>query len=282
MKGPLPLEQTLQYAIQIAGALGKAHRGGTTHRDLKPGNIMLIKSGARLLDFGLAKLKQGASALGVPLSQLRTAEDSITAQGTIVGTPQYMAPEQLEGRETDARTDIFALGAVIYEMATGKKALEGNSQASTLAKILETDPPPIRSLQPTTPAALDRVVRTCLAKDPDNRLQSVQDAKLELEWIRDVVAEPSESGSATPLAGWRRALPWAPFAAAALGFAVFAWVHETGMQNAAPAETVRLQIPLPTIPSCDCRGCSGFPRMGSSWLLLQRAPTAYPAYGFAP
>jgi len=248
IKGPLPLEQTLQYAIQIAGAVGKAHRGGMTHRDLKPGNIMLTKSGAKLLDFGLAKLKQGASAVGVPLSKLRTAEDSITAQGTIVGTPQYMAPEQLEGRETDARTDIFALGAVIYEMATGKKAFEGNSQASTIAKILETDPPPIRSLQPMTPAALDRLVRTCLAKDPDNRLQSVQDAKLGLEWIRDAVAEPSELGSATPLAGWRRWLPWALFAAAALGFAVFAWVHETGMQNAAPAEPVRLQIPLPTNP----------------------------------
>jgi eukaryotic-like serine/threonine-protein kinase len=248
IKGPLPLEQTLQYAIQIAGALGKAHRGGMSHRDLKPGNIMLTKSGAKLLDFGLAKLKRGASAVGVPLSQMRTAEDSITAQGTIVGTPQYMAPEQLEGRETDARTDIFALGAVIYEMATGKKAFEGNSQASTIAKILETDPPPIRSLQPMTPAALDRVVRTCLAKDPDHRLQSVQDAKLELEWIRDAVAEPSESESATPLAGWRRALPWALFAAAALGFAVFAWVHETGMRNAAPAEPVRLQIPLPTNP----------------------------------
>jgi Tol biopolymer transport system component/tRNA A-37 threonylcarbamoyl transferase component Bud32 len=248
IKGPLPLEQTLQYAIQIAGALGKAHRGGMTHRDLKPGNIMLTKSGAKLLDFGLAKLKQGASAVGVPLSQLPTAEDPITAQGTIVGTPQYMAPEQLEGRETDARTDIFALGAVIYEMATGKKAFEGKSQASTIAKILETDPPPIRSLQPTTPAALDRVVRTCLAKDPDNRLQSAQDAKLELEWIRDAVAEPSALGSAAPLAGWRRALPWALFAAAALVFAVFAWVHQTGAKNAVPPEPVRLQIPLPMKP----------------------------------
>jgi len=248
IKGPLPLEQTLQYAIQIADALDKAHRRGMTHRDLKPSNIMLTKSGAKLLDFGLAKLRQGASAVGVPLSQLPTAKDPITAQGTIVGTLQYMAPEQVEGRETDARTDIFALGAVIYEMATGKKAFEGKSQASIIAKILETDPPPIRSLQPMTPAVLDRVVRTCLAKDPDNRLQSVQDVKLELEWIRDAAAEPSELGVATPLAGWRRALPWALFGATALVLAAFAWVHETRRENAIPAEPVRLQIPLPVKP----------------------------------
>jgi Tol biopolymer transport system component len=247
MKGPLPLEQTLQYAIQIAGALDKAHRTGMTHRDLKPGNIMLTQSGAKLLDFGLAKLEQGASAVGVSLSQLPTAEDPITAQGTIVGTLQYMAPEQLEGRETDARTDIFALGAVVYEMATGKKAFEGKSQASTIARILQSDPPPIRSLQPMTPAALDRLVRTCLAKDPDSRLQSVQDVKLELEWIRDAAPEPSELGGAASISGWRRALPWVLFGATALGFAAFAWVHLTGMEGTGRAEPVRLQIPLPNL-----------------------------------
>jgi serine/threonine protein kinase len=222
-KGPLPLEQTLQYAIQIADALDKAHRRGMTHRDLKPGNIMLTKSSAKLLDFGLAKLKQGASAPGVLHSQLPTAENSITAQGAIVGTLQYMAPEQLEGKETDARTDIFALGAVIYEMATGKKAFEGKSQASIIAKILEIDPPPMSSLQPMTPPAFERVVRTCLAKDPDHRLQSVQDLKLELEWIRDAVAEPLALADAPPRAGWRRALPWALFGATALALALFAW-----------------------------------------------------------
>jgi eukaryotic-like serine/threonine-protein kinase len=247
-KGLLPIEQTLLYAIQIAGALDKAHRRGMTHRDLKPGNIMLTKSGAKLLDFGLAKLKQGPSTAGLPLSQLATAENSITAQGSIVGTLQYMAPEQLEGRETDARTDIFALGAVIYEMATGTKAFEGKSQASIIAKILEIDPPPIRSLQPMTPAALDRVVRACLAKDPDNRLQSVQDVKLELEWIRDAVPEPSELEGAPPRAGWRRALPWALFGATALVFAMFTWMYQTGMKNSLPPEPVRLQIPLPTKP----------------------------------
>jgi eukaryotic-like serine/threonine-protein kinase len=204
-KGPLPLEQTLQYAIQIAGALDKAHRRGMTHRDLKPGNIMLTKSGAKLLDFGLAKLQQGASAPGAPLSRLRTATNSITAQGAILGTLQYMAPEQLEGRDTDARTDIFALGAVIYEMATGRKAFEGQSQASIIGKILEVDPAPIRSLQPMTPAALDRLVKTCLAKDPDNRLQSAQDVKLEMEWIRDAAAEPAElAGAPRVLVGLER------------------------------------------------------------------------------
>lgn len=246
-KGPLPLEQTLQYAIQIADALDKAHRKGMTHRDLKPANIMITKSGAKLLDFGLAKLKQGASSAGVPLSGVPAAQQTITAQGSIVGTLQYMAPEQLEGKEADARTDIFALGAVIYEMATGMKAFDGKSQASIIAKILDTDPPPIHSLQPMTPAALDRVVRTCLAKDPDNRLQSVQDLRLELEWLRDAVAEPSESATSAPPAGWRRALPWALFATV-LVLALLAWVLRTGANNALPAEPVRLQIPLPTKP----------------------------------
>jgi Tol biopolymer transport system component len=243
-KGPLQLEQTLLYAIQIADALDKAHRKGMTHRDLKPGNIMITKSGAKLLDFGLAKLKQAASAVG--LSEDPTAMRSITAQGSILGTLQYMAPEQLEGKETDARTDIFALGAVIYEMATGRKAFDGKSQASIIAKILDTDPPPIRSLQPMTPAALDRVVRTCLAKDPDQRLQSVQDLKLELEWMRDAATEPSELGGA-PAAGWRRMLPWALFAAA-LVFTALAWVLRQGANNALPAEPVRLQIALPAKP----------------------------------
>jgi serine/threonine protein kinase len=168
-KGPLPLDQVLQYAIEIADALDKAHRKGITHRDLKPGNIMLTKSGTKLLDFGLAKLKRETAAPNISLSKLPTADDAITAQGTILGTLQYMAPEQLEGREADARTDIFAFGVVVYEMATGKKALEGKSQASLIAKILETDPPPISSLQPMTPPQLDHVVKKCLAKEPEKR-----------------------------------------------------------------------------------------------------------------
>src|SRR5579863_9774454 len=150
VKGALPIQQVLQYAIEIADALDKAHRKGITHRDLKPGNIMLTKSGTKLLDFGLANLRQEAAPV-TPLSQLPTMNNAVTAEGTILGTLQYMAPEQVEGKEVDARTDIFAFGAVIYEMATGKKAFEGKSQASLMAKILEIDPPPMSSLQPMTP-----------------------------------------------------------------------------------------------------------------------------------
>jgi Tol biopolymer transport system component len=185
LKGPLPLEQVLQYAIEIADALDKAHRKGVTHRDLKPGNIMLTKSGTKLLDFGLAKLKQEATPANVPLSELPTVKDPLTAQGTILGTLQYMAPEQLEGKEVDARTDIFAFGAVVYEMATGKRAFVGKTQASVIGAILKDDPPPISSLQPMTPPALDRVVKRCLAKEPDERCQSAKDLTDELKWIAE-------------------------------------------------------------------------------------------------
>ena len=182
-KGPLPIEQVLQFAIEIADALDKAHRKSITHRDLKPGNVMVTKAGTKLLDFGLAKLKQEASPENVSLSDLSTAADPLTAQGTILGTLQYMAPEQVEGKEVDARTDIFAFGAVAYEMATGKRAFEGKTQASLIAKIMEIDPPPISTLQPMTPPALDRVVKKCLAKDPDDRWQAAKDLCDELKWI---------------------------------------------------------------------------------------------------
>ena len=201
-KGPLPIQQVLQYAIEIADGLDKAHRKGITHRDLKPGNIMLTKSGAKLLDFGLAKLKQEV-APATPESQLATMQDAITGEGTILGTLQYMAPEQVEAKEADARTDIFAFGVVVYEMATGKKAFEGKSRASLMAKILETDPPPMTSLTPMAPPALDRLVKKCLAKDREDRWQSARDLTDELKWI-------AEQGSQT-------AVP----AAAAKGFKAF-------------------------------------------------------------
>jgi Tol biopolymer transport system component/predicted Ser/Thr protein kinase len=185
LKGSLPLEQVLRYAIEIADALDKAHRKGVTHRDLKPGNIMLTKTGTKLLDFGLAKLKQEVAPANVQLSELPTADDPLTANGTIVGTLQYMAPEQLEGKEVDARTDIFAFGAVVYEMATGKRAFEGKSQASVIAAILDYDPPPISSLQPMTPPALDRVVKKCVAKEPEKRWQAASDVCDELKWIAE-------------------------------------------------------------------------------------------------
>src|SRR6202166_2225563 len=183
-KGPLPLERVLQFAIEIADALDKAHHKGVTHRDLKPGNIMLTKTGTKLLDFGLAKLRQRASP-ATPLSELPTELDTLTAQGAIVGTLQYMAPEQLEGKEVDARSDIFAFGAVLYEMATGKRAFEGKSQASLIAAILEREPPEMSSLQPMTPPALDRVVKKCLAKEPEKRWQAASDLEVELKWITE-------------------------------------------------------------------------------------------------
>ncbi len=195
-KGSLPLEQVLEYAIEISDALDKAHRKGVTHRDLKPGNIMLTKTGTKLLDFGLAKLKQEVTPANVQLSELPTADDPLTAKGTIVGTLQYMAPEQLEGKDVDARTDIFAFGAVVYEMATGKRAFQGKSQASVISAIMSSDPPPMSSLQPMTPPALARVVKRCLAKETDERWQSANDLTNELKWIAESC---SEAGVPAPI-----------------------------------------------------------------------------------
>jgi Tol biopolymer transport system component len=210
-KGALPLEQTLRYGTEIADALDKAHRQGIVHRDLKPANVMLTKSGVKLLDFGLAK----AMAPTLPRGSLTSlpTEQGLTQEGTILGTFQYMAPEQLEGKDADGRTDIFALGAVVYEMATGKKAFSGTSQASLIAAILQNEPAPISASQPMAPPALDRVVKTCLAKDPEERWQSAADIKRELRWIADA----SQTGVAAPAAphhgSW---LPWAVAALAAL------------------------------------------------------------------
>jgi len=212
-KGPLPLEQTLKYGVEIADALDKAHRQGIVHRDLKPGNVMLTKSGVKLLDFGLAKVMAPAPTAG-SLTALPTQQQALTQEGTILGTFQYMAPEQLEGKEADARTDIFAFGATLYEMATGRKAFTGVSRASLITAIMSAEPPSISSIQPMSPPALDRVVKKCLAKDPEDRWQNASDLGSELEWIRESGSPAGVAASAAPRR--RSWLPWAVAALAAL------------------------------------------------------------------
>jgi len=207
-KGGIPLQQTLTLSVQIADALDKAHRSGIVHRDLKPGNIMITKSGIKLLDFGLAKFQSfSADQLVSNVSRLATEKKDLTAEGTILGTLQYMSPEQLEGKDADARTDIFAFGSVIYEMLTGKKAFEGKSQASLIAAILEKDPVPMNEIQPMTPPILDRIVRKCLEKDPDQRWQSAADIASELKWVGEGTI-PS-SATVQPLTQTRKnVMPW--------------------------------------------------------------------------
>ena len=198
-KGALPLKQALQCGIEIAEALENAHKNGIVHRDLKPGNIMLTKGGAKLLDFGLAK---PANSMAATVSgSAATMGTALTGEGTIVGTFQYMAPEQIHGENADARTDIFALGAVLYEMVTGKRAFQGKNQVSVMSAILEKEPEPISALQPLAPPALDRLATTCLAKDREERLQTAHDLKLQLEWIRDA---GSQAGLPAPVAARRR------------------------------------------------------------------------------
>lgn len=194
-KGALPLKLALQFGIEIGEALATAHRAGIVHRDLKPGNVMLTSGGAKLLDFGLAKsvptfAGTGAGISGatpstptVTIAELSSPSKGLTQQGTIVGTFQYMAPEVLQGAEADARSDIFSLGCVLYEMVTGRRAFEGKSQLSVLTGILEKDPDPISQVQPTSPAALDHVVKTCLEKNPEERFQTAHDVKVQLKWL---------------------------------------------------------------------------------------------------
>jgi serine/threonine protein kinase len=189
LRGPLPPSELLRRAIELADALDHAHRQGLVHRDLKPGNVMLTRSGAKLLDFGLSKLQTTPDLL--VLSTLSPGDAPLTAEGAVLGTFPYMAPEQLAGHEADTRSDIFAFGAIVYEMATGRRAFEGTSAATVIGAVLHTDPPLVSSLQPLAPPALDRIVARCLAKDPDERWQTARDLLLELKWIAQHVAQPA-------------------------------------------------------------------------------------------
>jgi hypothetical protein len=209
-KGALPLNQLLKTAMEVGDALDKAHRHGIVHRDLKPGNVMLTEAGAKLMDFGLAK--PAAPAVAAAGTGAVTVSKLLTEEGSIVGTLQYMAPEQLEGKEADARSDIFSFGAVLYEMATGRRAFEGKAGVSVVAAILEKEPEPISAIKPMMPLALERAVRKCLAKDPDTRWQCAADLRDELKWISEA---GSQAGVPAPVTARRkiRERVWWPVAA---------------------------------------------------------------------
>ena len=230
-KGALPPEQVLKIGTEITDGLDQAHRAGIVHRDLKPGNVMLSKSGAKLMDFGLARASAVSGGAGGSVATLTglttspTVAQPLTAQGSIVGTFQYMAPEQLEGAEADARSDLWALGCVLYEMATGKRAFTGATQASLISSIMKDQPRPIGELQELTPPGLDRLVRACLEKDPEERIQSAREVRLHLRWI---VEGGSQAGVPAPVAARRRSrerLAWLLVAGAGAVAAALAVLH---------------------------------------------------------
>ena len=262
-KGPLPLKLALECGEQICEALEKAHRAGIVHRDLKPGNIMLTSSGAKLLDFGLAKPRvallgtQPVSGKGqltpstptMTMSALASPAGALTQQGSIVGTFQFMAPEVLQGQPADARSDIFSFGCVLYEMLTGRRAFEGKSQISVASAILEKEPELVTKVQPMAPAALDHVVHDCLAKDPEQRWQNAADIARELRWI----AASGSGVSAAPVVDsrrrWLQHLPWAAVVMALL--AALVWAN---LRQPEPARTVRSFLPPPADEAFDFTG----------------------------
>ncbi|MGC2109858.1 MAG: protein kinase [Candidatus Korobacteraceae bacterium] len=267
-KGALPLKESLKIGIEVCEALEVAHRQGIVHRDIKPGNIMLTQSGAKLMDFGLAKprsLAAAGSGSTAPPSFTAAAATAtgpspispLTTAGTIVGTIQYMAPEQIEGKEADARSDIFAFGAVLYEMAAGKRPFEGKSQISLASAILEKDPEPISSVKPSTPPAFEHALTTCLQKDPEERFQTAHDVKLELQWV----ASGSSSSGTFPLpatAQKRHVLLWAIIASAvALALGLVAGMFLKGSAPSTPS--IRTVINPPEKTSLNLTGDSAGP-----------------------
>jgi Tol biopolymer transport system component len=205
-KGALPLAQALEIATQIADALSAAHKQDIVHRDLKPGNVMLSKTGAKLLDFGLARLvAHGEQPAVESLTSAPTKQAPLTGEGTILGTLPYMAPEQVEGKPADARTDLWALGTILYEMVSGHRAFEASSPASLIGAILEREPAPLAERQPLTPPSLERLVRRCLAKEPDDRWDTAHDVADELRWVTETAAAPRPDEPSSP-AAWQRRL----------------------------------------------------------------------------
>ena len=243
-KGPLPLEQVLKFGTQMADALDKAHRSGVVHRDLKPGNIMLTATGVKLLDFGLAKPVEGVAS-GLTLSMAAVRSSPVTQEGMVVGTFQYMSPEQVEGKGLDGRSDIFSLGAVLYEMVTGRRAFEGKSQLSVASAILEKEPAAINEVKPMTPPALDHAIRRCLAKDPDERWQTGRDLAGELKWISEGVSQVSAPTIRSTRRKWKELT--LESAAAVLAIATlalgYAYMHR---EETTPGTPMRTFIMPPT------------------------------------
>jgi eukaryotic-like serine/threonine-protein kinase len=261
-KGALPIGEVLRIGIAVAEGLEAAHRQGIVHRDLKPGNVMLTKSGAKLMDFGLAKSTAaglGGAVTSAPLlSAVKTMSEAspmspLTTAGAIIGTIQYMSPEQIEGKEADGRSDLFALGAVLYEMVTGGRPFGGKSQISVAIAILEKDPEPISALQPLTPPALEYIIHACLAKNPEDRFQTAHDVKLQLKWIAQGANQdrPPNGNKETKrgslrwvTAGWATAGWIAAGALAVALIAFFAW-----WRSSIPAQQITyFSAPLPPSP----------------------------------
>ncbi|HTV82409.1 MAG TPA: protein kinase [Acidobacteriaceae bacterium] len=265
-KGPLPAPELLRIAIELADALEKAHRAGVIHRDLKPGNVMLTKSGAKLLDFGLAKPSPTAMAAGTgsgrsasvfaALTQTSPAPSPaspLSSAGSVIGTVQYMSPEQIQGMEADARSDIFAFGVMLFEMATGKRAFEGKTQASIVGQILAVDPPSVSQLQPSTPPGLARLTQICLEKDPDERVQSAHDLRLQLEAVATAPEITVSAPSAAPAR--LRWLPWAVAAVFAIAAALVGWLWLASRRT--PTTSVHSFILPPDKSSLAINGNSG-------------------------